>query len=469
MINLICTLSKLGVIILMAIYTFMCFSVFGYQDEKKIRRILFIQKILMFGIHSLNFMVLYLQTKEMKYIVIYILVISLILLTSLLYVKLYPKISRLLLNNMCMLMGIGIMMISRLNYSQAIKQYIITIVSISFSLFIPVIIRKAKFLESKALGWVYGMVGVTALLLVAIMGTTAYGAQLGFTIAGITFQPSEFVKIFFVFFVASSLYYADSFLHIVITTVIAAIHVLVLVISTDLGAAVILFVVYLVMLYVSTKQAGYLVAGFSAGGVASIIAYQLFAHIRVRVLAWRDPFSAFDSGGYQIAQSLFAMGTGGWLGMGLMQGLPNSIPVAVEDFIFAAIAEELGIIFALCLVLIYVSCYIMFLNIAMQIENKFYKLVALGLGTSYIFQVFLTIGGVIKFIPSTGVTLPLVSYGGSSVLSTLIMFAIIQGLYILRKDEEDEFERNRQQLIPGERKKTTKNVRRSSPPKRRHR
>ena len=101
--------------------------------------------------------------------------------------------------------------------------------------------------------------------------------------------------------------------------------------------------------------------------------------------------------------------------------------------------------FALCLILVFVSCYIMFLNIAMQLHDQFYKLVALGLGTCYIFQVFLNIGGVIKFIPSTGVTLPLISYGGSSMLSTLIMFAIIQGLYILREDEEESIERRKKE------------------------
>ena len=125
---------------------------------------------------------------------------------------------------------------------------------------------------------------------------------------------------------------------------------------------------------------------------------------------------------------------------GLCQGSPDLIPVAESDFIFSAIAEELGVIFALCVILICVSCYVMFLNIAMQLHNMFYKMVALGLGTCYIFQVFLNIGGVTKFIPSTGVTLPLVSYGGSSILSSMIMIGIIQGLYIIREDEEEELE-----------------------------
>ena len=138
-------------------------------------------------------------------------------------------------------------------------------------------------------------------------------------------------------------------------------------------------------------------------------------------------------------------------------GLPDEIPVADTDFIFAAISEEMGLILSLCLILVCVSCYVMFLNIALALRNQFYKLVALGLGTCYIFQVFLNIGGVTKFIPSTGVTLPLVSYGGSSILSTMIMFGIIQGLYILREDEEENLERKRErELRNGTKRRTTK-------------
>ena len=197
------------------------------------------------------------------------------------------------------------------------------------------------------------------------------------------------------------------------------------------------------MLYVATRQPLYAIAGVGAGSVAAVLGYRLFAHIKVRVSVWKDPFASYNEGGYQVAQSLFAIGTGSWFGMGLMQGSPDLIPVAESDFIFAAIAEEMGLIYALCLILICVSCYVMFLNIAMEIRNQFYKLVALGLGTCYIFQVFLMIGGVTKFIPSTGVTLPLVSYGGSSMLSTMIMFGIIQGLYIVREDEVEKRELKR--------------------------
>ena len=140
--------------------------------------------------------------------------------------------------------------------------------------------------------------------------------------------------------------------------------------------------------------------------------------------------------------------------MGLYQGLPDKIPVVKQDFIFSAVSEELGGIFALCLIMVCFSCFLMFLNIAMQMKDQFYKLVALGLGTIYAFQVFLTIGGVTKFIPSTGVTLPLVSYGGSSLLSSMIIFAVIQGLYILRQDE-GEINASKSRKNRQNRKKTT--------------
>ena len=127
--------------------------------------------------------------------------------------------------------------------------------------------------------------------------------------------------------------------------------------------------------------------------------------------------------------------------------LAESIPVVKNDFIFSAICEELGGIFAICLILVCMSFFLMIVNIALRIINPFYKLIALGLGTEYAFQVFLTIGGATKFIPMTGVTLPLVSYGGSSLLCTILMLAIIQGLYILREDEDEEFEKRRQEAI----------------------
>jgi cell division protein FtsW (lipid II flippase) len=170
-------------------------------------------------------------------------------------------------------------------------------------------------------------------------------------------------------------------------------------------------------------------------------------------MAWSDPWSCIDNEGYQIAQSLFAIGTGGWTGMGLGQGMPKSIPFVEKDSIFSAVSEELGGIFAICLILICICIFLSFFNLAMKVKNQFYCYVAMGLGTMYASQVLLTVGGVTKFIPLTGVTLPLVSYGGSSLLSTLIIFGVIQGISLIIHDEELEVERERNRLEREKRKK----------------
>lgn len=443
MANVIIGSTKYIMIVLIALYAYQCFVVLAYEDEAMIRRILRLQNVMMFAIHFMAFLGMYLKTEQHKMILFYLAQVGLLMLIIFLYTKLYPKCSRLIINNMCMLLAIGFIMITRLSYDKAVKQSIIVAGAAAICLFVPYIIRKFKGIARFRI--VYAIVGLVALGTVFILGTVSGGAKLGFSISGIGIQPSELVKIIFVFFIAASFRKETEFKNVVITTILAAFHVLILVISKDLGAALIIFAVYLVMLYVSTKNPFYVISGLGLGGIASVVAYYLFQHVRVRVQVWQDPFEVYNRGGYQVAQSLFAIGTGSWFGTGLFQGKANAIPVADEDFIFSAIAEEMGLFFALCMILVCVSCFVMFLNIAMQLRQRFYKLVALGLGTCYIFQSFLNIGGVTKFIPSTGVTLPLVSYGGSSVLSTLIMFAIIQGLYIIKEDEEEKIERKRQE------------------------
>lgn len=445
MANIIIQLSKYIMILLITLYAFLCFSIFGYRDPDRKRRMLSRQTVLMFLIHVLAFVSMYLATEDIKMLAFYLMQVALFAAVILLYTIIYPKVSRLVVNNMCMLLCIGMIMLTRLDYASAVKQFAIATAAVTVSLLVPVIIRKFKLLSE----WrnLYAIAGLVSLAIVLVVGQVAGGAMLGFKIGGengFNIQPSELVKIIFVFFVASSFKMSLEFKHIVITTAIAAFHVLILVVSRDLGAALIIFVVYLVMLYVVTRQPLYIIAGLGAGSIASVVAYHLFSHVRVRVVAWKDPLAAYKTGGYQIVQFLFAIGSGGWFGMGLFQGAPETIPVATSDGIFAAISEEMGLLFALCMILICLSCYVMFLNIAMQLHDMFYKLVALGLGTCYIFQVFLTIGGETKFIPLTGVTIPLVSYGGSSLISTVIMFGIIQGLYILREDEEQAIERQRQ-------------------------
>ena len=441
MINIIVELSKYLMIILTILYTLQCFTVFRHDSKKDLSFGFVRQNVLMFLNHFVAYVVLILQSGNKELVIFYGAQFIFLMATIILFGFIYPKASRLVTNNMCMLLSIGFIMLTRLSYTKALKQFKIVVISMIIALFVPVIIRKMKFLEK--LGYVYAIVGLGLLLIVAGFANIQGGALLSLTILGISFQFSEFVKIIFVFGIACFLKNATTFLDIVKVTILAAAHVLTLVLSTDLGGGLIYFVAFLIMLYVSTRQPLYLLGGLLAGSGASVIAYHVFSHIKIRVASWIDPLAVYQNGGLQLSQSLFAIGTGSWFGLGLYQGAPNEIPVAEEDFIFSAIAEEMGGIYGICVILICMSVFIMFINIAMQIKNRFYKLVALGLGTIYGFQVFLTIGGAIKFIPSTGVTLPLISYGGSSIVSTLIMFSIIQGLYILREDEEENLEKQK--------------------------
>lgn len=453
MTNVIVELSKYALIILIALYTFLCFSVLKKTNQEEINHGWKVQNLLTFLIHLISYVVLYLQTEQIKVLAFYLMQVILLQAVLVLTRVIYPKINRLVLNNMCLLLAIGFIILTRLSYDKAVRQFQMAAISLILALAIPVLIRKCSFLQN--IPWLYGIAGVALLAVVAFLGETVSGAKLTLSFGQyISLQPSEFVKISFVFFTAARLAKSTEFRDLVLTTGMAALHVVILVLSRDLGGALIFFVAYLVVLYVATKKPLYFLSGLGAGCIAAFISYQLFSHVRVRVLAWSDPFSVIDNEGYQITQSLFAIGTGGWFGMGLYQGMPNKIPVVEQDFAFSAIAEELGGIFAICLILICVSCFIMFVNIAMQIKNDFYKYTALGLGTIYGFQVFLTIGGAVKFIPSTGVTLPLISYGGSSLVATIAMFAIIQGMYLLKEDEELKIEKERKQRAKARSKKS---------------
>ena len=412
--KLIIEFSKYVLITLMVIYTLQSILIFAKRSEEA-REFLFIrQNVVMFCLHFVAFMVLYLQMNQSQILFFYGEQALYLAATLIFFRHLYPKASKLAINNMCMLITIGFIMVTRLSYDQSVKQFQICVIGTVIALIVPWLISKLKFITKFAV--VYAILGIGLLVAVAVMATVTNGAKLSLTIAGITLQPSEFVKIIYVFCIAGMLSKSTEFSQIVKTTILAAVHVLILVISTDLGSALIYFMTYLIMLYVATRDWKWLALGFGAFVVAAVAAYFLFAHVRVRVEIWKDPFSVYEGSGYQVAQALFAIAAGGWFGTGLYQGSPTEIPYVDQDFMFAAIAEEMGSIFCICTILICMSCFIMFVNIAMKMTKNFYRYVALGLACTYAIQVFLTIGGSMKMIPMTGVTLPFVSSGGSSML-----------------------------------------------------
>lgn len=438
MVNVIIEVSKYLLIILMALYTYWNFRYFRYQEVWQQNRVCAKQNAVMFLMHLLAYAVLYLKSEDERVVLFYLAQMVFFAAYMGLSRYFYRNLSRILMNNMCILLMIGLMILTRLSFDKAVRQFLIVAVAVLITWIIPFVMDRAWQLAE--IPWVYGIGGLAVLALVWVVGNNSFGAQLSITVAGISFQPSEFVKITFVFFAAAMFYRSVDFRTVAAVTAVAAGHVLVLVLSKDLGSALIFFLTYLTMLFVATGKWLYLGAGLGCGCGASVLAYYLFAHVRTRVAAWRDPWADIDNRGYQITQSLFAIGTGGWFGMGLYQGMPYKIPVVEKDFVFAAVSEELGGIFAICILLICLGCFLQFMMIAGRMQALFYKLIAFGLGMVYGIQVFLTVGGVTKFIPSTGVTLPFVSYGGSSILSTFMVFGVLQGLYILKKNDEEDYE-----------------------------
>ena len=431
-------MARYVIILLFALYTFYSFRAFAGHNKQRQNRVFAAQRTLTLLLHTVMSAILIMENKDIMYVGLWAAEFAFYLIFIKVYQACYKGLSKLVLNNMMMCMMVGFVILGRLASDYAVHQIILAAAAMVLCIFVPLIIEKFRILEK--MGWYFAAIGIVFLMLVFVIGVEKYGSRNWISVGGIAIQPSEFVKILYVFFMASLLSQTTKFKHIVIISAVAAVHVVILVAEKDLGAALIYFVTYIFVLYVATTKVQYLGAGLAGGTLASIVAYPLFSHVKTRVQAWRDPWAEIRGGGYQVAQSLFAIGTGGFIGMGLGKGLPGSVPVVESDFVFSAISEELGGVFAICLIMVYLSSYIMFVNIAMKMKKQFYKLTAFGLSVVFIFQVFLCVGGVTKFIPSTGVTLPLISYGGSSIVTTIIIFSVIQGMYVLNGKEEESLE-----------------------------
>ena len=431
-------MARYVIILLFALYTFYSFRAFAGHNKQRQNRVFAAQRTLTLLLHTVMSAILIMENKDIMYVGLWAAEFAFYLIFIKVYQACYKGLSKLVLNNMMMCMMVGFVILGRLASDYAVHQIILAAAAMVLCIFVPLIIEKFRILEK--MGWYFAAIGIVFLMLVFVIGVEKYGSRNWISVGGIAIQPSEFVKILYVFFMASLLSQTTKFKHIVIISAVAAVHVVILVAEKDPGAALIYFVTYIFVLYVATTKVQYLGAGLAGGTLASIVAYHLFSHVKTRVQAWRDPWAEIRGGGYQVAQSLFAIGTGGFIGMGLGKGLPGSVPVVESDFVFSAISEELGGVFAICLIMVYLSSYIMFVNIAMKMKKQFYKLTAFGLSVVFIFQVFLCVGGVTKFIPSTGVTLPLISYGGSSIVTTIIIFSVIQGMYVLNGKEEESLE-----------------------------
>ncbi len=204
-----------------------------------------------------------------------------------------------------------------------------------------------------------------------------------------------------------------------------AFAVAVMVAEKDLGSALLFFTLFTVMMWVATERAIYMILGLLLFSGAAFVAYRLFAVVQTRVSIWLDPWSQYEGKGYQIVQAMFAFANGGTGGTGLGLGSPTKIPAAKTDYIFAAIGEEMGLIGATAVVIAFLLMIGAGLRIATRAERPFEKLLATGLTTILGMQAFIIMGGVVRLVPLTGITLPFVSYGGSSLLANYVLLALL--------------------------------------------
>lgn len=429
MINIITAISKYIFILLGAVFCLHGFL--GHVFYKKRRaagklRKGIIQIVIVLVMTVLGNVVLFINRKDFLFIVFLFMELFYFFFLLNVFPMIYKKCNRILLNDMAFLMCTGMIMLARLDTDKLIRQYVLIWAGTLILLFVPVVVEKLHFLIK--MNVLYCAAGIGLLLLVLIMGNTVYGASLSLSIFGVSLQPSEFVKLTFVIFVACTLYKDTSLKRVMAASVFAALHVLILIASNDLGTALIFYVTYIVMLYDATHKHRYLVLGGICAVVAGVAAYFVVGHVKVRVTVWHAPFSYIDGKGYQLVQSIFAIGSGGWFGTGLTKGLPGSIPVVTKDFIFPAISEEFGGLYGILVIMVCLNVFFEIITVLSENKDNFNRLLLGGFGIMYIFQCFLNIGGTINCIPSTGVTLPFVSYGGSSIISSMIMIAIVQGI-----------------------------------------
>ena len=374
--------------------------------------------------------------------------------------RLYPESSHLLYNCIFFLVDIGLIILYRLDSSLAIKQLIWNIAGFVFLTIIPFILQRMPRLDKyKKL---YIIVSFVMLIFTLVFGSVSGGSKNWISIGSFGFQPSEIVKLLYVFYLASALSKRPDFHDVIAPTVISGLVVIFLVVQKDLGSALIFVMTYLIVLFIATSNYLYLISGIGAVSLASVIAYKLFSHIQVRVEAWQNSWSDVAGKGYQIAQSLFAICTWGITGIGLTRGYATSIPVVERDFIFAAICEEFGSIFAIGLLAIFILILLEGARGALENRSRFLTLLCAGFTALLAFQTFLIIGGVTKFIPLTGVTLPFISYGGTSIVISYIIIGIIQwiisrnGEYSHDKEIREVDTRERQQQVRKPRRKVAR-------------
>jgi cell division protein FtsW (lipid II flippase) len=392
-------------------------------------------------VNAIAYMVLYFYKKpfDMGALLVGLSVIAFILFTYFLIIK-KDLGDEFLFLIVSMLTSLGIIMIYRLDSSQGLKQ--ILWFGIGIIMFIGSYYIYLKVRIWYKLAWLYIISSVILYVLTILLGTNINGSNNWIVIHGFSFQLSEFSKILFIFFLAcyfkntGSLFKLPLNMHKIkpvtfnriLLMLVTYMNVGFLIMQREWGTTVLIMLIFFLMIYVFDNNKLYLLINFISAIPVGVFGYFFVYHIRVRVDIWLNPWIDASGKGYQIVQSLFGIISGGFFGTGIGMGKPDLVPAANTDFIFTAICEEMGIFGGVALILLYFLLTYRGIKIVLSVRARFEKILALGITVVFGLQTFIIIGGVIKLIPLTGITLPFVSYGGSSLLTGFILLGILQAI-----------------------------------------
>ncbi len=355
--------------------------------------------------------------------------------------RLAPRADATLLPIAALLSGIGYITISRLDRELARIQSLWVALGVGAFVLTLMFVRRVSVLQRYRYTCLFA--GVVALLLPLVpgVGYEINGARLWVSVGPLNFQPGEAAKVLVVIFFAAYLSDKRELLaagtrrlgrmrlpdpkHLGPLLLAWGVSIIVMVRQKDLGSSLLFFAVFSAMLYMATERAVYLLAGFGMFVSGALVAYHLFGHVQTRVSTWVDPWSVAGDEGFQITQSLFAFGTGGFAGTGFGLGSPEKIPNAPTDFVFSAIGEELGLLGTVGVLIAFLLFVGAGFGIAVRADRPFSQLFAAGLTAIIGIQTFLILGGVTRVIPLTGITLPFISYGGSSLVANFVILALL--------------------------------------------
>lgn len=338
------------------------------------------------------------------------------------------------------LSGIGITFVTRLEPSASMGQIVYLFLGVALMVGTLAMVKNLEVV--KRYKYVLGAAGIALLVLPMLIGTEIYGSKLWIKIGSFQFQPGEFAKVFIVLFLAGYLAENRELLSISNRTVLGVklprlrllyplfivwgVCLLVVAFERDLGSALLFYTIFLIMLYVATGRVSYVLIGLVLLAVGAFGMYQIMGHVQVRVAIWLDPFKDAQNLGFQIVQALYSLADGGLLGVGIGKGLGgDTIPVVASDMIFAAIGEEMGLLGGAAVLLLFMLFAVRGLTTAARAKSDLAAFSAAGLTAAISFQAFTIVGGVTKLIPLTGVTLPFMSQGGSSLLASFVIVALL--------------------------------------------